>query len=121
MSVRQFVSILSVLLVLASLSSVLEAAEVVGRIMDADTGQSLRGAVVRAIPLGRNLREVQAISQNDGTYQLDLIRGKYRVFASLPSSDYLPQFFSASGETRGDVIDVATFSSFRIIDLKLSA
>ena len=67
------------------------------------------------------LREVQATSQSDGTYQLDLTRGKYRLFANLPGSDYLPQFFSASGETRGDVIDVATFSSFRIIDLKLAA
>ena len=121
MSVRRFISILCWLLVLASLCPMLKAAEVVGRITDADTGQSLQGAVVRAIPLARNLREVQAISRGDGTYQLDLIRGKYRLFASLPSSDYLPQFFSASGETRGDVIDVSTFSSFRIIDLKLAA
>jgi hypothetical protein len=121
MPVRRFVSILCRLVVLASLSSILEAAEVVGRITDANTGQSLPGAVVRAIPLARNQREVQGISQSDGTYQLDLIRGKYRLFASLPGSDYLPQFFSASGEARGDVIDVATFSSFRIIDLKLTA
>ena len=121
MPVRRFVSIFCWLLVLASLCPRLEAAEVVGRVTDADTGQSLQGAVVRAIPLARNLREVQAASRGDGTYQLDLIRGKYRLFASLPGSDYLPQFFSASGETRGDVIDVATFSSFRIIDLKLAA
>ena len=109
------------LLVLANPSLRVEAAEVVGRITDADSGQSLQGAVIRAIPLARNLREARATSQSDGTYQLDLIRGKYRLFASLPGSDYLPQFFSASGETRGDVIDVATFSSFRIIDLKLAA
>jgi Carboxypeptidase regulatory-like domain len=109
------------LLVLANPSLRVEAAEVVGRITDADSGQSLQGAVIRAIPLARNLREARATSQSDGTYQLDLIRGKYRLFASLPGSDYLPQFFSASGETRGDVIDVATFSSFRIIDLKLTA
>jgi hypothetical protein len=121
MPVRRLVLILSWLLVLASPSSVLEAAEVVGRITDAHTGEGLQGAVVRAIPLARNLREIQGISQSDGTYQVDLIRGKYRLFASLPGSDYLPQFFSASGETRGDVIDVATFSSFRIIDLKLAA
>jgi hypothetical protein len=121
MPVRRFVPILLWLLVLATTSSILEAAEVVGRITDANTGQSLQGAVIRAIPLARNLREIQGTSQNDGTYQLDLIRGKYRLFASLPGSDYLPQFFSASGETRGDVIDVATFSSFRIIDLKLAA
>lgn len=121
MPVRRFVSILCRLLVLASLCQMLEAAEVVGRITDADTGQSLQGAVIRAIPLARNLREVQASSRGDGAYQLDLIRGKYRLFASLPGSDYLPQFFSASGETRGDVIEVATFSSFRIIDLKLAA
>ncbi|MGH9425380.1 MAG: MSCRAMM family protein [Terriglobia bacterium] len=121
MCVRRFVSILCWPLVLTSLCSMLEAAEVVGRITDAGTGQSLQGAVLRAIPLARNLREVQATSREDGTYQLDLIRGKYRLFASLPGSDYLPQFYSASGETRGDVIDVATFSSFRIIDLKLAA
>jgi hypothetical protein len=121
MPVRRFVSIWCCLLAQASLSAMLEAAEVVGRISDIDTGQSLPGAVVRAIPLSRNLREVQATSQNDGTYQLDLIRGKYRLFVNLPGSDYLPQFFSASGEPRGDVIEVATFSSFRIIDLKLAA
>ena len=121
MLVRPFASILCWLLVLASASSIVEAAEVVGRITDADTGQSLQGAIIRAIPLARNMREVLATSQSDGTYQLDLIRGKYRLLASLPGSDYLPQFFSASGETRGDVIDVATFSSFRIIDLKLAA
>ena len=121
MPVRRFVSIWCCLLAQASLSAVLEAAEVVGRITDIDTGQILPGAVIRAIPLARNLREVQATSQSDGTDQLDLIRGKYRLFANLPGSDYLPQFFSASGEPRGDVIDVATFSSFRIIDLKLTA
>jgi Carboxypeptidase regulatory-like domain len=120
-AMRWFVSILCWLLALANLCSMLQAAEVVGRITDADTGQSLQGAVIRAIPLARNLREVQATSGGDGTYVLDLIRGKYRLFASLPGSDYLPQFFSASGEIRGDVIDVATFSSFRIIDLKLAA
>jgi len=79
----------------------------VGRITDTDTGQSLRGAIIRAIPLARGLREVQTTSQSDGTYQLDLIRGKYRLFANLPGSDYLPQFYSASGESRGDVIEVA--------------
>ena len=121
MPVRRFVSIWCCLLAQASLSALLEAAEVVGRITDADSGQTLRGAVIRAIPLARNLREVLATSQSDGTYQLDLIRGKYRLLVSLPGSDYLPQFFSASGETRGDVIDVATFSSFRVIDLKLAA
>ena len=121
MLVRRFVPILTGLLVLASVSSILEAAEVVGRITDTDTGQSLRGAIIRAIPLARGLREVQTTSQSDGTYQLDLIRGKYRLFANLPGSDYLPQFYSASGESRGDVIEVATFSSFRLIDLKLVA
>ena len=121
MPIRPLPSILCWLLVLASPSLVVEAAEVVGRITDADSGQSLRGAVIRAIPLARNLPEVRATSQNDGTYQLDLIRGKYHLLVSLPGSDYLPQFFSTSGETRGDVIDVATFSSFRVIDLKLAA
>jgi hypothetical protein len=121
MPIRPLPSILCWLLVLASASLVVEAAEVVGRITDADTGQSLQGAFIRAVPLARNLQEVAATSQSDGTYQLDLIRGKYRLLASLPGSDYLPQFYSASGEVRGDVLDVATFSSFRIIDLKLAA
>jgi hypothetical protein len=73
-------------------ASILEAAEVVGRITDADTGQSLQGAIIRAIPLARSLREVQTTSQSDGTYQLDLIRGKYRLFANLPGSDYFRSF-----------------------------
>jgi carboxypeptidase family protein len=120
MSVRRLVSVLYWLL-LVGLCPILEAAEVVGRVTDSDTGQNLEGVVVRAIPVARSLREVQATSHDDGTYQLDLVRGKYRLFASLPGSDYLPQFFSTSGEARGDVIDVATFSSFRIIDLKLAA
>ncbi|HEX2520790.1 MAG TPA: carboxypeptidase regulatory-like domain-containing protein, partial [Terriglobia bacterium] len=121
MLIRPLPSILCGLLVLASAPLVIEAAEVVGRITDADTGQGLQGAFIRAVPLARNLQEVAATSQSDGTYQLDLIRGKYRLFASLPGSDYLPQFYSASGEVRGDVLDVATFSSFRIIDLRLAA
>src|SRR5262245_22936452 len=121
MTLRRFVSIAFRLLILAALPSTLPAAEVVGRVTDADTGQVLQGAVVRAVPLARNLREVQATSQSDGSYQLDLIRGQYRVLGSLPGSDYLPRFFSASGDNRGDVIDVAIFSSFRIIDLKLVA
>lgn len=118
---RRLVSILCWPLLLARLCAILQAAEVVGRITDADTGQALQGALVRAIPLSRSQREIQSTSQPDGTYQLDLVRGKYRLLASLPGSDYLPQFFSASGDSRGDVIEIATFSSFQIVNLKLAA
>ncbi|MCI0623007.1 MAG: carboxypeptidase-like regulatory domain-containing protein [Acidobacteria bacterium] len=121
MPARKFPSISRLALFLAAVCPKLDAAEIFGRVMDADTGQSLGGAIIRAIPLARSQRQVQATSQSDGTYQFDLVRGKYRLFASLPNSDYLSQFFSASGEPRGDVIDVATFASFRIIDLKLPA
>src|SRR5262245_61269799 len=116
MPVRRFASILCGPLVLAGLCSRLAAAEVVSRITGSAVGQAVPGATFRAIPVARGQREVQSTSQGDGTYQLDLLRGKYRLFASLPGSDYLSQFLSASRETRGDVIDVATFSSFRIID-----
>lgn len=99
----------------------LKAAEIVGRVTDADTGQSLPQAVVRAIPVSRGQREIQSRTDSDGRYQLDVVRGKYRLFASLPDSDYLPRFFSATGDPQGDIIEVATFESFRIIDLSLSA
>ena len=58
MTVRWFAPILSWLLVFAGVSSILEAAEVVGRITDADTGKSLQGAIIRDIPLARSLWEI---------------------------------------------------------------
>ncbi len=105
------------LLLLLSLEA--NAAEIVGRVRDVDTGEELASAVVRAIPIARNQREVQVSAKSDGSYQLDLVRGKYRLFVSLPDSDYLPQFYSAAGHLQGDVIDVAAFESFRIINLSL--
>jgi hypothetical protein len=99
----------------------LRAAEVVGRVSDAHTGQSLAGATVRAIPLTRSQREVQARTNREGRYQLELLRGKYRLFASLAGTNYLPKFYSASGQPSGDVLDVATFESFRILDIALEA
>jgi hypothetical protein len=103
------------------LSAEFEAAEVVGRVADADTGQGLPGAIVRAIPLSRIQREVQGIAGDDGRYQLDLGRDKYRLFVSLPDSNYLARFYSASNDSQGEVLDVATFESFRIIDISLAA
>jgi Carboxypeptidase regulatory-like domain len=99
----------------------LEAAEIVGRVADADTGQGLPGAIVRAIPLSRGQREVQDVARDDGRYQLDLVRGKYRLFVSLPDSNYLARFYAASGDPEGDVLDVAAFESFRIMDISLAA
>lgn len=95
-------------------------AEIVGLVTDADTGESLAGAIVRAMPISRNQREVQATARSDGRYQLDLLRGKYRLFVSLPDSDYLPRFFSVRGSSEGDLVEVAAFESFRIIDLSLA-
>jgi hypothetical protein len=110
-----------ILLLLVLLPTGLTAAEIVGRVTDVDTGLGLADAIVRAIPLSRSEREVHARTGNDGRYQLDLLRGKYRLFVSVPDSDYLSQFYSSSAQPRGDIIDVPTFESFRIIDISLAA
>ena len=87
---RPLPSILCWLLVLTNLSLRVEAAEVVGRITDADSGQSLQAAVIRAIPLARNLREVRATSH--ARYYNRLIRGNTAVCES-PRLRYLPNSF----------------------------
>ncbi len=97
----------------------LDGAEIVGQVVDARTQQHLAGVLIRAIPLVRHQREIRAISENDGRYQIDLLRGEYRFFVSLPNSDYLPQFYSSRGDQQGDIIDIAAFESFRIINLSL--
>ena len=99
----------------------LGAAEIVGRVADAETGQSIDGAIVRAISLSRNQREVQTRASSDGKYHLELMQGKYRLFVSLPDSNYLSKFYSASNQPQGDIIEVPTFESFRIINILLSS
>ncbi len=99
----------------------LGAAEIVGRVVDAETGQGIDRAIVRAIPLSRNQREIQTKSSSAGKYHLELVQGKYRLFVSLPDSNYLSKFYSSSNQSLGDIIDVPTFESFRIIDLSLSS
>ena len=74
-----------------------------GQVTDADTGEAIASAIVRAIPLLRNDREVQARTGMDGRYQLDLLRGKYRLLVSVPNSNYLPSFYTTSGESQGAI------------------
>jgi hypothetical protein len=94
-------------------------AELVGLVREAGTGETIIGASVRAIPISKNPREVFSITNNSGRYHLELLKGKYRLFLSFPGSDYLPQFFSSNDQTQGEIIDVPTFDSFRIIDLTM--
>ncbi|HVN80836.1 MAG TPA: carboxypeptidase regulatory-like domain-containing protein [Terriglobia bacterium] len=96
-------------------------AEIVGTIKASRTKQVIAGAVVRAIPQSRNIREVQAQTNSQGQYHLELIRGKYRLFISAPNSNYLPQFYSESGQEQGDIIDVPTFQAFIIINCSLAS
>ncbi len=96
-------------------------AEIVGTIRAARTRQAISGAVVRAIPQLRNRREVQAQTNSQGQYHLELIRGKYRLFISAPNSNFLPQFYSESGQEQGDIIDVPTYQAFIIIDCSLAS
>jgi hypothetical protein len=117
-------SILALLVLILSLSCWRQsalAAEIVGTIKSAVTGQSIAKAVVRAIPQQRNRQDVQAQTDFQGRYHLELIRGKYRLFISVPNSNYLPQFYSESGQDQGDTIDVPTFQSFMIINASLAS
>ena len=97
----------------------LRGAELVGLVREAGTGEIIIGASVRAIPVSKNLREVLGKTNSSGRYQLELLKGKYRLFLSFPGSDYLPRFFSTNERAQGEIIDVPTFDSFRIIDLTM--
>ena len=99
----------------------LRGAELVGLVREAGTGEMIVGASVRAIPLSKNLREVLSRTNSNGRYHLELLKGKYRLFLSFPGSDYLPQFFSTNDQPQGEIIDVPTFDSFRIIDLTMNS
>ena len=114
-------ALLSLLLASGTLPIQLQAAELVGHVRDANTGEGIVGASVRAIPVSKNFREVPGRTNNNGRYQLELLKGKYRLFVSYPGSDYLPQFFTASNQPQGDIIDVPTFDSFRIIEMTMFA
>src|SRR6187549_2311677 len=105
-------SILLFFIILCGAGGACEAAEVVGLVTAADTKEPIANALVRAIPVLRGQREIQTQTGPNGRFLLDLLRGKYRLFISVPDSDYIPRFYSASEQRRGDVIDVATFNSF---------
>jgi len=47
------------------------AAEIVGRILDAETSQGIAHAIVRAMPQQKNRREVQVETNEDGRYALE--------------------------------------------------
>lgn len=113
--------LLLLLLVGGTMHVQLRGAELVGLVREAVTGEPIIGASVRAIPVSKNFREVLSITNNSGRYQLELLKGKYRLFLSFPGSDYLPQFFSTNDQLQGEIIDVPTFDSFRIVDLAMIA
>jgi len=96
-------------------------AEIVGRVVDRDTKLGIAGALVRALPQHKGLREILTKASEDGKYHLELLRGKYRVFANVPDSNYLPGFYGATDREPGEVIDVPTFQSFIIVDIALEA
>jgi hypothetical protein len=96
-------------------------AEIVGRILDAETSQGVVHAIVRAMPQQKNRREVQVETNEDGRYALELLRGKYRLFVSVPESNYRSRFYSSTGREQGDFIDVPTFESFIIINVPLTS
>jgi hypothetical protein len=96
-------------------------AEIVGRIIDRDTKLGIAGAFVRALPQQKSQREVLDKTGEDGKYHLELLRGKYKVFVSVPDSNYLPRFYGATDREQGEVIDVPTFQSFAIADISLEA
>src|SRR5262245_26685456 len=94
-------------------------AEIVGRITDRDTKLGIAGAIVRARTQQKNKREVADKTSSDGKYHLELLRGKYRVFVSVPDSNYMSQFYGEAGREQAEVIDVPTFQSFIIVDVSL--
>ncbi|MFN8007458.1 MAG: carboxypeptidase-like regulatory domain-containing protein [Terriglobia bacterium] len=98
----------------------LQGAELVGIVRETSSGEAIVGASVRAIPVSRRFREVQSKTGPDGHYQLDLLKGKYRLFVSFPGTDYLAHFVTGVGQIESDILDVSTFDSFRVIDITMS-
>src|SRR5262249_55371677 len=76
---------------------------------------------VRAIPQQKNQREVLDRTGGDGKYHLELLRGKYKVFVSVPDSNYMSRFYGETEPEQGEEIDVPTFQSFIIVDVSLEA
>ncbi len=121
MTIKALVTPLILCLVSLSVNSELWAAEIVGKITDVHTGQAIASAIVRAIPQQRNRREAQAETDRNGRYKLELLKGRYKLFVSVPNSNYMPRHFSASGQAQGDIFEVPTFESFKIIDATLES
>jgi hypothetical protein len=96
-------------------------AEIVGRIVDRDTRLGIGGAVIKAVPQQKNQPTVWDKAGENGKYHLELLRGKYKLLITVPNSNYLPRFYSASNQELGDVIDVPTFQSFIIINVPMDA
>ncbi|MEW5975719.1 MAG: carboxypeptidase regulatory-like domain-containing protein [Acidobacteriota bacterium] len=102
-------------------SSPVWTAEIVGYVRDSKTGEGVARAIVRAVPVERNRRDIQTTTNRAGRYNLDVIRGSYRIFVSVPDSNYLPGYYDPSGRGIGEVIDIPTFDSFKIVDVTLEA
>ena len=113
--------LLPLLLAGGAMPGQLRSAELVGLVKEADTGEMIVGATVRAIPLSKNIQEVLSRTNSNGRYHLELLKGKYRLFLSFPGSDYLPQFYSTNEQPQGETIDIPTFDSFRIINLTMNS
>jgi hypothetical protein len=117
---QTFLAILSPILFLTSVRTSF-CAELVGKVVDAQTGQGISGAVLRAIPQQGKIREVRGKTDVDGKYHLELLRGNYRLHVSLPDSIFWPRFYSATGNEKGDVLPVPSFDSYLELDIPLQS
>ena len=104
-----------------SLAAPARAAEVTGRIADADTGEGIPQAVVRAQVQDPGQPAAQAVTDQRGRYLLDLLQGRYRIQVEVPDSNYLPRQFGGSEDPEaGDILHIPTFDSFIVLDLSLT-
>ena len=109
-----------ILIITLSLQAPLQAAEVTGRITDFHTGEGIPQAVVRALAVDQEQPAAQALTDRQGRYLLDLLRGRYRIQVDVPNSNYLPGQFGESGDPEGgDILHIPTFDSFIVLDLSL--
>ena len=110
----------TVMILMLGLQAPLGAAEVVGRITDTHSGHGISQAIVRAVPDHRKQRDVQAVTDHQGHYVLDLLKGRYKIYIDVPNSNYLSRYYSrSSGSDEGDFVEIPTYESFVVLNFGL--
>lgn len=72
------------------------------------------------MPDHRKRRDIQAVTDYQGRYVLDLLKGRYKIYIGVPNSNYLSKYYSNSSDSdKGDVVDIPTYESFVVLNSDL--